>query len=444
MNKIKYTQKLIEENIFERKKETIYKHDFTDEMLLKYDKIFDTYLTPELEKIIQLQNTYSINMKYVIKSQNIKSYLEKLYIVNCPSILKVNLLEQQFFLLYVISISFYRFNERKLNWVIDDFINRIYLTNIIYIFSKHFVQSKKLILKLIKNIYKEIKESSLNNIDPEIFYTNEIKIKNDIIHLFLTNIAPKFNSLEIENIEDFYTVIFKRIFFFYLKSKTLLSIDVELDSQLMNQEEPSNLLEPTSERYRIYEEAIYLAQIQEMCEHSTSFNELSLEFNKIKKILLPNEIQKLLFNQNSKSKSNLLAYKVNFYKVQSFNDSKLQEIKKKLPLIYKLLRSIHIISSTSSFTNINKEYMKNQFYLFLLDLFKNQFNIDVISPIINNISTKLVESLTTGEFIDMITLSQIDINGSKFIDQFKQFLKLVINFITGTEGVLENDNNATS
>lgn len=430
MDKIQYTQKLIEENIFERKKETIYKHDFSDELISQFDILFDELITPELNKICELQNTYSHGMKFAVKSDIIKTYIEKLYMLNCPSILKGNLLDQQFFLLYIISISFYRFNERFLNLSINEFINRIYFTNIVSICSKYFIQSRRTIFRIIKTIYKDIKDKSSITLDiySELYHNNEVTIKNDIMQLFLTNILPKFNPLEIENIEDFYTVIFKRIFFFYLKSKTLLVNDIDLSPQLINQnEDTSNLLDPPSERYKIYEEAIYLAQIQQICNNSNTINTIDIEFNKLKKLLLPNEIQRLFLNQNSKSRSNLLSYKINLYRICSLNDCNIEQIKNKIPQVYRLLRSIHIVSSNSSFSNVNKQYMKDQFFIFLYDIFKDKLDLEIVKPILKTISDNLVESLTTGEFIDMVTLTQIDINGQKFIDQFKEFLKIVLN-----------------
>ena len=79
---IQFAQQMIEENIFERKKETIYNHNFSKADIEKFDLIFDSMLGPELEKIIQLQDTYSHGMKYAIKTDTVKLFIEQLYINN--------------------------------------------------------------------------------------------------------------------------------------------------------------------------------------------------------------------------------------------------------------------------------------------------------------------------------------------------------------------------
>lgn len=432
MNNLQYTQQLIEESIFERKKETIYKCDFADNLLNQYDTLFQNILGSEINRIIDLQSKYSKSMKYVIKSDIVKTFVEKLYMLSCPNILKGNLLAQQFFLLYIISILFYRYNDQYLKLPINEFINRIYYINIVSICSKHLIQSRKTTFKIIKQVYNEIKEKVTNTIDntyTDFYKNNESIIKNDIIQLFLSNIVSKFNPLEIENLEDFYKVLIRRVFFFYLKSKS--SIDPELISDLINQQSNSlSALEPQSERFKIYEEAIYLAQIQQICNNSEKFNIIVNEFDKLKNILLPNEIQILLLNQdNIKSKNILVNYKLNLQSLLSANKYNIDYIKNKLPQVYKLLRSIHISSTNNTFTNINKQYMKDQFFISLCDNFKDKLDLNIISPILKNISDNLVDNLTIGEFIDMVTLVQIDINGLTFIEQFKEFLNLVLNSI---------------
>ena len=162
--RIKYTQQLIEENIFERKRETIYKHSFTETEMNQFDSMFDNIVGPELNKIIELQDAYSHGMKYSVKQDAITRFIEQLYLLNCPTILKVNLIEQQFYLLYLSSILFYRFNERYIKLPINEFIDRVYFPNIISICSKNFIQSRRIIFKIIKQLYLEIQQIQLTYI----------------------------------------------------------------------------------------------------------------------------------------------------------------------------------------------------------------------------------------------------------------------------------------
>ena len=426
---IQFAQQMIEENIFERKKETIYNHNISKADIEKFDLIFDSILGPELEKIIQLQDTYSHGMKYAIKTDTVKLFIEQLYINNCPTIFKANLIEQQFFLLYLMSVLFYRYNERKLGLPLSEFINRIYFTNIITVCSKHFVQSRRVLFKIIKQLYSEVKRDSTNAIDAyyELYHDNENSIKNDIMQLFLTNILPKFNPLLLENLEEFYTIIFRRIFFFYLKSKTIAIKDVKINQNILDPTSASNIFEAQSERFKIYEEAIYLAQIQQICSDSPTVNNINVEFDKIKNLILPNEIQKMFLFRTHANKNSLLTQKINLLTMCTTTDYNIESIKNKIPHVYRLLRSIHIMTPNNSFTEGNKQYMKDQFFASLCINFQDKLDLSTITPILRNISDNLVNSLTIGEYIDMISLTQIDISGQKFIDQFKEFLNLILN-----------------
>ena len=63
--------------------------------------------------------------------------------------------------------------------------------------------------------------------------------------------------------------------------------------------------------------------------------------------------------------------------------------------------------------------------------FLEKLDIEKSKLLLKNISDTLVESLTVGEFIDMVTLTQVDITGPKFIEQFKEFLQIVLNTAFG-------------
>lgn len=419
MTNIHSIQKLIEDDIL---KDKIYKCSFSDSEFEKYDNLFKTLVINEINKLINLQDTYSNSFKYIIKKDIIDKLINELFLLNCPQILKFNLISQQFYFLYIISILFYRYNEQELKLPLNEFIKRIYFPNILSLCSKYFIQSRRLLFKLIKKIYNEIKDDNIFNTSYLLYKENENNIKNNILQLFLINILPKFNPFDFENLEDFYTILFKRIFFFYLKSKKINSNSLQI--QILN---TSDFLENQTERFKIYEDAIYLSQIQNICSKSTELNTIDLEFDKFKKIILPNEIQKLFLYKFAQSKNATnINNKLNLFKLCSTNSPILEKIKNKLPNIYRLLRSIHIMSHNSIFSEIDKNNMKMQFYNTLCSIFQKQFDIDRISNILLTVSCNLTESLTTGEFIDMISLTQVEINNPKFIDQFNKFLIIML------------------
>ena len=419
LNNIHYVQKLIEDNII---KDKIYKCSFSEEELQKYDKLFKELVVSEMNKMISLQDTYSNSFKYIIKKDIINQLINQLFLMTCPQILKYNLIVQQFYFLYILSILFYRYNEQELQLPLSEFIKRIYFPNILSLCSKYFIQSRRLLFKLIKKIYNEIKDDNIYNTSYLLYKENENNIKNNILQLFLINILPKFNPFDFENLEDFYTILFKRIFFFYLKSKKINSSSLQI--QVLN---TSDFLENQTERFKIYEDAIYLSQIQNICSKSTELNTIDLEFDRFKKIILPNEIQKLFLYKFVQSKNSTnITNKLNLFKLCSTNSPTLDKIKNKLPNIYRLLRSIHIMSHNTVFSEIDKNNMKTQFYNTLCRIFEKQFDVERISNILLTVSYNLTESLTTGEFIDMISLTQVEINNVKFVEQFCDFLVIML------------------
>ena len=142
LNNIHHVQKLIEDNII---KDKIYKCSFSEEELQKYDKLFKELVVSEMNKMISLQDTYSNSFKYIIKKDIINQLINQLFLMTCPQILKYNLIVQQFYFLYILSILFYRYNEQELQLPLSEFIKRIYFPNILSLCSKYFIQSRRLL-----------------------------------------------------------------------------------------------------------------------------------------------------------------------------------------------------------------------------------------------------------------------------------------------------------
>ena len=162
----------------------------------KYDKLFKELVVSEMNKMISLQDTYSNSFKYIIKKDIINQLINQLFLMTCPQILKYNLIVQQFYFLYILSILFYRYNEQELQLPLSEFIKRIYFPNILSLCSKYFIQSRRLLFKLIKKIYNEIKDDNIYNTSYLLYKENENNIKNNILQLFLINILPKINPFD--------------------------------------------------------------------------------------------------------------------------------------------------------------------------------------------------------------------------------------------------------
>lgn len=104
---------------------------------------------------------------------------------------------------------------------------------------------------------------------------------------------------------------------------------------------------------------------------------------------------------------------------------------KKLPLIYKLLKSVHLItksSHSSRVTSVKRDVMISAIADELSLPFKNLLNSDVsIRKILLQIAQNFVNSILDGEYISLQTLSPIKIDSISFVTQLRKFIKLCIN-----------------
>ena len=402
--------------------------NFTEEQFIELDKMFNSYIGREIKKIIELQNKFKAIGQHTVSKDIFEEFIKKLYTFNCPNILKLNILERQCFLLYLIANLFYRYNDNVLKLDQNEFISRIYYVNILSLCSKFFSQARRLYYRILKKVYEEAQEKSKDIIEfyAQLYRADDVIIKNDIVYFFLIGILPKFNTLFVEDIEEFYSSIFKRIFYFYLKSKVSGLTKHEVDPSIIQ----GNSMASPSERYRIYEEALYLSQIQTMCSNSSAIYQISKQFDEMKGLIIPNEIQRLYLYAINENKGFITNQKLTILKMHTELDH-MTYIKNNLPIIYRLLRSIRISTEPTSFLENDIIQMKEVIYQTLYVKFKNIISDEDIVPIIQNITSNLVASLTTGGFIDMITLTSINLSGQKFIHQLKIFLELVLSGMDG-------------
>lgn len=409
--------------------------EFTEEQFKELDKMFNSYIGREIQKILEIQDKFQAIGQYTIAKSVLEEFIDKLYTFNCPAILKLNVLEQQCFLLYLVANLFYRYNENVLKMEHDEFISRVYYVNILSLCSKFFSQARRMYYRILKNIYIEVEEKSKDIIEfyAQLYRADDTIIKNDIIYFFMISILPKFNTLTVENVEEFYTSIFRRIFYFYLKSKVSGLTTHEVDPSII---QDGSMAAP-SERYRIYEEALYLAQIQNMCSDSSTIHRISKHFDEMKGLIVPNEIQRLYLYAINNGKYNAVNQKFTILKMHTELD-RMDYIKNSLPIIYRLLRSMRIATEQTSFLESDIVQVQETIYQTLYNKFSEIISDEDIIPIIKNITNNLVKSLTTGGFIDMITLTPVNLSGQKFIQQLKIFLELILSGMDDNKNLLRS------
>ncbi len=102
---------------------------------------------------------------------------------------------------------------------------------------------------------------------------------------------------------------------------------------------------------------------------------------------------------------------------------------KKLPTIYKLLKSVHLITKNtiSKLTAVHREVVVSAVADELAVPFKNLINSDTsIRPVLLKIADNFVHSILSGEYISLQTLAPINMNSLSFVQQLRKFIKLCV------------------
>jgi hypothetical protein len=409
---------------FETINEVLY-NNYSKGELESIDIIFKNTIGQEILDLIKSKKQDPYFESKIIANKNINDFYQRVFNSSCPKILKFNINIQQLYILHIFILSFIRFNNSDLHFDENAFINDFLLPNIYYLCTKQLILAKKVLYKIIKNCYHKIEVESKTIID---FYSMLYKcdsevIKNQILNIFFCNTISKINPLDMVNIEDIYENIIYRLFFYYIKMKTSKVID----SNYINSISKDQNIEGQSDRYYIYEKAIYLSHIENMCTSNDVSIQVSSHYDKIKNIVIPNELQKLYLLYQMKNIS--INNKVALLRTCD-NLDKIEKFKNYIPLIYRVLRSIHVDDKT-----ITSSYDTHLIYTTIFNTlhlkFKNMISDDALLPFVEKVSNNLVKSLTVGKFIDMLTLTEVNTAGVKFCEQLQKFLDLILTNIEG-------------
>lgn len=398
---------------------------YTEQDLLLYDSIFETYIGSKLLQLIEINEKYqSIGSKKVV-NEGLAEYFEKMFMACCPTILKGRLEMQQMYQLHLLSLLMNRFNETQLHLTLDEFNETIYFPNLLNICAKHLVSGRRYIHRIIKNSFKDFKAKSNNIIDfySELYNIDEQYILNDVNYFFLGNVLAKYDPIKLDDINSIYFNTIQRMFYFYLKSKISRKDHGKLDSVQMYDYEHINT---SSERYSLYEEALYLAQLYRVCENSNVVHQIDSQLKRFKKVIITNDFQKMLmFNvqQNTyASKESNITISKDFFN----NSYDLSVFKNQTPIVYRLLRSIHVKNASSIFSEADLVYIKPHIQSTLTAIFSNYLNEANVKTMVPKLTDNLTKSLLTGEYIDMMTMTVVNIPIVKFTDQLKTFLTIIL------------------
>lgn len=387
------------------------------------------HLGDEINSLASINNSYHYELS--IKKRTLQKFVDALERNHYNIISGLDQDMKEMFYMNQICSSFYRYNELFLQISHESFRSKILYPNLIYILFRFYTSLRKFIQKTINGTYNEVKlrNGSMINKYVNSYYLDEEIIKSDALFAFLGNSLRKTDPLDILNKHTYYRSVFRNIFHYYFrgnqKYRTNFSNFIEMDSFLGN-----NINIPVE--LMLYRDILYSLQIEKFCKTSPTMYQISYNYNIFKNIILDNEIQNMYLS----TKKDIFLSDNNHYKLMEiYNDdmkmssNTLEEIKK-LPVIYKLLRSVRIINNNSSPYNelrLKPAFVKECVLEELYKSFKNIFSDHYVYQILERVSQNFVDSILKGEYINLLTLSDTRIDQPSFTNQLKKFVSICIN-----------------
>ena len=332
---------------------------------------------------------------------------------------------QQLFILHQIACVLQRYNDEELDINYVAFRAKVYYPNIVYILIRLLPLVRKFFQTTIKTVYLETKRKAPGVVQIHVnsFYTDQDVIKTDMLYTFLGNGMKKLNPLLIENVNVFYKQVFRNVINFYFKSE--LRIHTELESLSSDNVVNDLIYIPTG--VAIYRDVMYDLQVKKNYSESPTLNQVKYNFNIFRNVILNNELQNIyLTSQKDTFMLNNDQYKLTHI-YRNDIEKKLEKIKK-LPTIYRLLKAVHIVSKNKIYNEsvIRREMVENAVLEELIFPFKNIFQYENIYEILKKISKNFTDSLLTGEYINLMTLTPIVINQITFINQIRTFIRMCL------------------
>jgi hypothetical protein len=393
-------------------------------------KLIENYLSSEIWNISSNSDVYGFTC---ISKKTLVLFLDKLENSFHNIICQEDELKKQMFLLHQICNGLYEYNESILKLPNDRFRSSILFPNLMYILIRYYTKAKGFLQSLNRTVFNEHK-SKYNSIIQKFiqsYYIDEDVIKSDVLYSFLGNGLRKFNPLKINSLLGFYKQSLRSIYFYYFKSNRNFNV-VFMEMQDIDTEISTSFSIPS--RLIYYRDILYEIHIEKMCENSITMSQLGYNYGIFKNVILDNEFQNMYYALQTDSfvvKNNQFKL-MNLYSKDYIEDFKnelyLIEELKKLPLIYKLLRCIHIVNPKHRvYTDVIKpENMKLIVLQELIHPFKHLYAEEYIYNILENTANNFITKVLTGEYINPITFSTVKICHFSFINQLKRFVQLCI------------------
>ncbi len=397
------------------------------DQILNEEKVDDdiSYSVLITNLAVHIQETMTFDIPTCINANILQNYVNQLQNKHYNKIKTRSHLIQQLFLLYQISSSLQRYNDEELNMGYIEFRSKVYYPNIVYILIRLLPIVRKFFQTTIKTIYLETKRRSAGiiQIHTNSFYIDQDVIKTDILYNFLGNGMKKLNPLLVEDVNLFYKQVFRNVINFYFKSEQRIHTEIECFST----DEMVNDIVYIPTALTIYRDVMYSLQVEKTYKESPTLSQVKYNFNIFRNVILNNELQNIyLTSQKDTFILNSNQYKLTHIYKDDINN-KLEKIKK-LPTIYRLLKSVHIVSKHKTYNQsiIRPELVEGAVLEELIFPFKNFFQYENIYEILKKVAKNFTDSLLIGEYINLMTLTPIVINQVTFINQIRTFIRMCL------------------
>lgn len=385
----------------------------------------------------QFTNATKVDIKLLspvtFKSRSFQKFFDLFNKYHADSLSTRSNIVRELFILHQFVKAVHRYNIDVLKVQYTHFRSHFYFPNIIYLLIRFLPEARTFIQKNIKTSYASIqkKNSKLIHLFENSIYTDVDVIKTDILYYFLGNIIKKINPYEIKNINAFFRQVFLNCFFYYFKNERSVHSTI-VDS--WGADGVISEIKSANTRDGMYREVLTSLQVENYREISPTMKQLHYNFSIFKNVIITNEFQTMfLTSQTSENKSfyniDNSQYKVlSFYNQMTTDENFLKELKK-IPLIYKLLKSVHLVTknTTSKITSIKPEVIQTTVVEELSLPFRNILRTDTsIIPVLQKIAENFVMSIIVGEYVNLQTLAPIKVDQLSFLIQLRKFIKLCL------------------
>lgn len=410
-------------------------NEFPEQFDPLFDKTYELFLdhfSESFQSSLKIDKNIS-SAPITFRSKIFRAFIEDFDKIHENILSTRSKLVGEMYLIYQFAKALQRYNDDVLKISYVAFRAQYYFPNIVYLLIRYLPETRLFLQQMIKSAYYIIKK---NNARITYLYENSVcsdegTIRTDILYTYLGNAIKKINPLNIDNLNAFYRQVFINHFFYFFKFEQVVHSQV-VDAMSMVDISDTRFI---STRENLYRDVLTNMQVETFKNESPTMRQIYYNYSIFKNFITNNEFQNIFLTSKSTINCDFVNLKNTQYKVMSMynkieSDDEFLLKLKELPIIYKLLKSVHLISKTDAipkFNTINCDILTNTVIEELSFPFKNLLNTDnSVLEIIKKIANNFVNSILQGEYINLQTLAPISIDHMSFVVQLRKFIKMCL------------------